>query len=240
MAGGDFELQRRIADAVVTAGVKRFIPHEFGHDTLNPGIQARIPKYAGRAKSLEHLQHLSMSNLKFEWTAIATGYTLDASLINDDLGFDLEWYSATIHGIGTESFAASSLERVGHVVRSVIKEWDHVRNQYIYAAGIVTSANEVLRSAEKATGREWTVGNYDVEDCIREGTTRIERGFPDAGMCLLERSILYDEDLDATAPFRHKSSNRILGLAPELVENIVQKAYHDFKHYGKPGCGCST
>lgn len=39
-------MQFHIIDAVVTAGVKRFIPDEFGHDTLNRVIQSRIPKYA--------------------------------------------------------------------------------------------------------------------------------------------------------------------------------------------------
>ncbi|KAJ4361850.1 hypothetical protein N0V83_010791 [Neocucurbitaria cava] len=240
MSGGDAELQTRIIDAAVAAGVKRFIPHEFGHDTLNKEIQARISKYAGRAQVIDHLKQLSMADLGFEWTGIATGYTLDTSLISGDLGFDMGWHSATIHGIGTEPFAASSLERVGQVVASVISHWEEVKNRYIYAAGAITSANEVLRSAEKATGRQWTVGNYDVEECIREGETRIDRGYPDSGMFLLERSVLYDEQLDASASFRNHNANEMLQLQPEPIEDIVKKAYHDLKHHGKPGCGCSS
>jgi hypothetical protein len=243
MSGGDYQLQIRIIDALVAAGVTRFIPHEFGYDTLNQGIQARIPKYAGRAKVLEHLQNnISISNPKFEWIGIATGLTLDASLISGDLGFDMQWHSATVHGIGTEPFAASSLERVGQVVRSVCQHWDRIESHYIYAAGVVTSANEVLRYAEQATGRKWAVGNHNVHDSVREGQARIERGFPDAGMALLERSVLYDEQLDGFAPFtsRDSNANHILDLQPESVRNIVESAFHDLQHYGKPGCGCST
>jgi hypothetical protein len=241
MSGGDLDLQTRIVDALVAAGVKRFIPHEFGYDTLNKGVQARIPKYTGRAKVLEYLQNnISKANPDFSWIGIATGYTLDTNLISGNLGFDMEWHSATIHGIGTEPFAASSLERVGRVVVSVFEHWDELKNHYIYAAGVVTSANEVLRCAEKATGREWTAGNYDVEDSVREGKSRIERGFLDAGMFLLERSILYDEQLEAWAPFRSKGSNHVLQLQVESVEAIVEKAYQDLQHHGKPGCGCSS
>jgi hypothetical protein len=241
MSGGDAELQINIVDALLAAGVKRFIPHEFGHDTLNKELQARITKYAGRAKVLEYLQsNVSKVNTDFNWIGIATGYTLDTNLISGDLGFDMEWYSATIHGIGTEPFAASSLERVGQVVGKVIEHWEKIESHYIYAAGVVTSANEILRCAEKATGREWTVGNYDVEDSVREGKARIERGFPDAGMALLERSVLYDKELDASAPFRSQNSNQLLQLRPESIEAIVDKAYHDLQHYGKPGCGCSS
>jgi hypothetical protein len=240
MSGGDAELQGCIIDAAVAAGVKRFIPHEFGHDTLKPGVQKRIPKYAGRAKVLHHLQQASQDNPGFDWTAIATGYTLDVGIISGDLGLDMEWHSATLHGFGDEPFAASSLERVGQVVVSVIQRWDQVMNHYIYAAGLITCANEIIRAAESVTNREWTVGTGDVEDCIREGESRIERGYPDAGMCLLERSVLYDEELDASAPFKSQDSNEVLHLTPESVDMIVENAYHDLKTHGKPGCGCSS
>ncbi|KAI4906012.1 hypothetical protein J4E90_010971 [Alternaria incomplexa] len=240
MSGGDVEQQIRIINAAIAAGVRRFIPDEFSHDSMNKQIQARIPKDAGRAKVIAHLRSMREDYPYFEWTAIATGYTLDTQLISGNMGFDLEWHSATIHGIGTEAFAASSLERVGRVVERVISHWDEVRNQYIYAAGVITSANEVLRSTEKTTGREFTVGNHDVQECVAEGEKRIEKGFPDSGMFLLERSVLYDEQLDASRPFRNRNSNYVLGLKSESVETIVRTAYDDFKHYGKPGCGCSA
>jgi hypothetical protein len=218
----------------------RFIPHEFGHDTLKLGIQKRIPKYVGRAKVLHHLQKASQANPGFDWTAIATGYTLDVGIISGDLGLDLEWHSATLHGFGDECFAASSLERVGKVVASVIQRWNDVKNHYLYAAGVITCANEIIRSAESVTDCEWTVGTGDIEDCIREGESRIAKGYPDAGMCLLERSVLYDDELDASAPFQSQESNEVLHLSPESVHTIVENAYHDFRNHGKPGCGCSS
>ncbi|KAH6633475.1 isoflavone reductase family protein [Boeremia exigua] len=238
-SGGDSEQQISIIDAAIAAGVHHFMPHEFGHDTLNKGISDRVLKSAGRVKVIEHLRAASKGSSRFDWVGVATGYTLDTGLISGNLGIDMEWHSATIHGIGTEVFAASSLLRVGQVVASVIAHWEEVKNQYIYAAGMLTSANEILRSAEKTTRREFTVGNYDVEDCIKEGQARIERGYPDSGMFLLERSILYDEQLGAAEPFESSSSNELLQLASESVETTVAKAYHDLKHHGRPGCGCS-
>ena len=240
ISGGDSALQILIIDTAIVAGVKRFIPHEFGHDTLSPQIQARIPQYAGQAKVIDHLKATAEAHPNFEWTAIATGYTLDTNLISRNLGFNLEWHSATIHGTGTELFTASSLKRVGQVVASVISHWDEIKNQYIYAAGVITSANEILRSAEETTGREFRVGNYDVDECVAEGRKRIERGFPDSGIFLLERSMMYDERLDASAPFKTQSSNYVLGLEPESVEDVVAKAYHDPRHHGKVGCGCAS
>jgi len=183
---------------------------------------------------------MSKSDPTFEQTAIATGYTLDTNLISGNMSLDMEWHSATIHGIDTEPFAASSLERVGSVVAQTIDHRDEVKNQYIYVAGVVTSANEVLKSAEKATGRAFTIGNYNVEESILEAHQRIESGYPDSGMFLLERSILYDEQVDAEAPFRTRSMNEKLGLCSKSVQAIVEKAYDDLKHRSNSGCACST
>jgi len=241
MSGGDFELQVRIVDALLAAGVRKFIPHEFGHNTLNPGIRARIPSYVGRAKVLEHLQNnISKATSDFDWIGVATGYTLDKNLISGDMGLDMQWHSATVHGTGDEPFAVSSLERVGNVVRSVCQHWGEIKRHYICAAGLVTTANEVIAAAEYSTGQKWTVDNNDVQDTIREGITRIERGFPDAGMALLERSVLYDQQLNASAPFKSNDTNELLNFPPESVDTIVETAYRDFKNHGKPGCGCSS
>ncbi len=239
-AGGDSDRQIDIINAAMAAGVRRFMPHEFEQDTLNKAIAKRILKSAGRARVIEYLQSASTASRDFEWVGVATGYTLDTGLMSGNMGFDMEWHSATVHGSGFEIFAVSSLQRIGQIVTRVILHWETVKNQYIYAAGALTSANEILRSAEKATDREFTVGNYDVEDCIREGEARIERGYPDSGMFLLERSILYDEDLNAVEPFKSRNSNKLLQLTPESVETIVMDAHHDLKHNGKRGCVCSS
>ncbi|EUC42124.1 hypothetical protein COCMIDRAFT_39780 [Bipolaris oryzae ATCC 44560] len=240
MAGGDSVLQISIINAVVAAGVKRFVPDEFSHDSLNKQLQARLPKHAERAKVINHLKNLSDTSPSFEWTAVATGYTLDTKIVNGDMGLDMEWQSATFHGTGMELFAVSSLARVGQVVARVLAQWEQTKNQYIYAAGAIISANDVLKSVEETTGQEFAVGNYGVEECIEEARKRVERGYPDSGLALLERSILYDGQLDASAPFRTHNANDMLGLAPELANFIVIEAYHHLKHLGKPGCACAT
>ena len=104
----------------------------------------------------------------------------------------------------------------------------------------MTSANEVLKAAEKVIGHEFAVGDHDVEECIQEARKRVDKGYPDTGIFLLERSVLYDEQLGAMAPFQTRSANELLSLAPESVEEIVATAYHDLKYLGKPGCGCSA
>jgi hypothetical protein len=234
VAGIDYELQTCIIEAAIAADVKRFIPHEFGHDTLNKKMQSRIPGGAERAKVIQYLQETQA----IEWVGIAVGCILDTTLLTGNLGFDLEWRSSTINGSGKELFPATSLERVGVVVKSVMKHWDKTKNNYIYAAGVLTSGDELVGSLERASGSEWSVGYSNVEDSIREGESRVARGFIGSGMFLLERTVIYDESLHAADPFQRRSANERLRLEPESVDTIVTKTYHEFKHRGKPGCGC--
>ena len=165
---------------------------------------------------------------------------LDTALLTGNLGFDLEWQSSTINGSGKEVFPSTSLGRVGIVVKSILEHWNDLNNQYIYAAGVLATGNELVESLERASGSKWSVGYSDVEDCIREGESRLTRGFMDSGMFLLERSVVYDESLYATVPLQRHSANQRLRLEPESVDGIALKAYHDFKHRGKPGCGCES
>ncbi|KAF1994713.1 hypothetical protein P154DRAFT_581567 [Amniculicola lignicola CBS 123094] len=237
--GGDTDFQIRIINAAVSAGVPRYIPYEFGQDTLNTGVQERLPKYLERARVIEYLQDICSEHQSFEWVGVAVGCILDRALLTGDLGFDMQWQSATIHGTGNERFAVSSIERVGVVVESLIQQWGQVRNRYIYAAGTVTSANDIISCLETISGSKWTIGCSDVDECVREGRKRIGRGFLDSGVLLLERSVLYDQELSAVERFLHSNSDESLHLTPETTEKIAEKALHELEHRGVPDCGCA-
>jgi hypothetical protein len=234
-SGGSFETQQRIIETAIDAKVPRFIAPEFGQDSLNRKIQDRLPPSRERARTIEYLKKQAEAE-RITWVAVATGTTLDRGLLSGNLGFDLKWQSATLHGEGNERFAASSSPWIGKVVLAVIQHWEDVKNQYIYAAGMITSANAIVQSLEKATGKTFEVGRADVEQCVREAERRLGSGFPDAGMFLMERSILYDQAIDAAMPFELAQQ---LDLGAERLEDLIHGVLHDERHHGgQPGCGC--
>ncbi|KAK4983497.1 hypothetical protein LTR66_008806 [Elasticomyces elasticus] len=237
--GGDHDAQIRIIDATIAAEIPRFIPAEFGQDTLNPKIQDRLPPSKGKARVLEHLRQKADEG-RIEYVGIATGVLIDQKLSSGDLGFDLKWQSATIHGKGDERFAASTLKWVGDVVAAAVQRWDArgVKNEYSYAAELTTTAHELVECLEAATGKPWGVGHIETEECVREAEKRIQGGWPDAGMFLMERSVLYDESLGAALPFRDHDATGVLGLEHGDVKAVVSQVVHDFTHHGKGDCGC--
>lgn len=237
-AGGSYETQKSIIDSTIDASIPSFIASEFSHDSLNIKLHDRLPPSRERARVIEYLR-AHASEGRISWVGIATGTTLDRGLLSGNLGFDVKWQSATLHGQGDEGFPASSSPWIGKVVTAVIQHWEDVKDQYIYASGMTVSANQVVAALEKETGKTFEVGRQDVEQCVREAERRFEQGYPDAGMFLMERSVLYDTSLDAAGAFERQDAKARLGLEGEKLESIIHGVLHDEKHHGgKPGCGC--
>lgn len=63
-----------ILDAAIKAGVKRFIPSEFGSNSQNEAAVGVFPMMAGKRKFVEVLKGRES---EIEWTALATGLFLD-------------------------------------------------------------------------------------------------------------------------------------------------------------------
>ncbi len=67
--------QPKLIDAAIEAGVKRFIPSEFGADTFNEKAR-QFPVYRGKIATIDYLIEKAQEG-KIEWTAILGGPFLD-------------------------------------------------------------------------------------------------------------------------------------------------------------------
>lgn len=66
--------QKKIIDAAIVAGVKRFIPSEYGVDTSDPVSLKRVPPLAFKNQIREYLES---KQGQIEWTSIYTGPFFD-------------------------------------------------------------------------------------------------------------------------------------------------------------------
>jgi saccharopine dehydrogenase-like NADP-dependent oxidoreductase len=75
--------QKAIIDAAIKAGVKRFVPSEFGSDTRNEKAMAILPQYfKGKLETVKYLKGKEKEGLT--WTAFVTGpfFELSVELIS--------------------------------------------------------------------------------------------------------------------------------------------------------------
>ena len=75
--------QVKIVDAAEKAGVRRFIPSEFGSNTMKPSLPEFEALMDVKLSLLKHLKERAAANPTFTWTGIANGPFFDwVSLLN--------------------------------------------------------------------------------------------------------------------------------------------------------------
>lgn len=190
-APADIASQKVLIDAAIVAQVPNFIPCEFSYDTQSAEICDAFPPCASRAEILSYLREKCQENKDFQWTGIATGCLLENGLVDGLLGFDLVWKSATIYGEGGEKVACSTLDGIGRAVLDVLQglEEGKYAREYLYRNEFVTSQNEILMMLERVG--EWDVARAEIGECVTEGERRMNKGFFDGAMVLLERYVLF-------------------------------------------------
>lgn len=72
---GALQVESLIIDAAASAGVKWFIPSEFGHNTLDSRVLEALPILKGKVKVTAQLR--SKEQQAMQWTGIVTGLFFD-------------------------------------------------------------------------------------------------------------------------------------------------------------------
>ena len=85
--------EKALIDAAIEAGVKRFLPSEYGVDNTNPAASALSPVFKRKADVIEYLK--SKEGTGLTWTAVPTGMWLEWYA---SAGPPLRYHSLTLLG----------------------------------------------------------------------------------------------------------------------------------------------
>ncbi|KAB8416412.1 hypothetical protein FH972_024931 [Carpinus fangiana] len=210
------DVQKRIIDAAAQAGIKRFIPSEFGLNLRNARTLARIPAMASKGEIIDHLKAQETKGLS--WTGIATGAFFDWGLENGWLRVDLKNRSVQILNDGTAKFSTSILPRVGESVVQVLKHEAETRNRYIYTQSFNVSQQDIVKSLEAVSGQKWAVDFLDEETFIKDNATQ---GDAD-DMKRIENVVFAQAVLDCDFE-KEGLSNDVLGLQAHSLDAEIEK-----------------
>ncbi|KAH6618675.1 isoflavone reductase family protein [Boeremia exigua] len=217
VGGNALGAQNKLIDAAIAAGVKRFLPSEYGSNTPDPKVLAAVPVFAGKIGTVDYLK--SKENV-ISWSSVITGAFFDWGLKASFLGFDAQSKTATIVDGGDVTFSATNLKFVGEAVVKVLENAEATKNQYIYVSGFQVSQNEILAAAEKITGERWTTNKVSSKDLVAKGNELLQKGdFSGIGP-LLQAVIFGDHKLGDLKP--SGLWNEKLGLKQESLEDSVK------------------
>ncbi|KAL8711195.1 MAG: hypothetical protein Q9220_004340 [cf. Caloplaca sp. 1 TL-2023] len=214
------ELHNSIADAAAEAGVKRYIPSEFGSDTSSPEVVAMIPMFAGKNAMTEYLKTKESSGMS--WTAIVNGAFFDWGLYTGFLGFDLKTNVATIYDAGDAQVNFTTLSTVAQSLVSIFTYPAETANKFIYIQSVKASQNDILAAVEKSTGKKWTVNKRDCVEARKTGLEKLGKGDMSGVMDLIPGAVFSGEK--ATEYDVNKGlTNDVLGLKEEPLQGLVDK-----------------
>ena len=254
ITGGALSEQHKIIDAAVKAGVKRFLPSEFGTDTTNKNGRDICPVFTAKMDVIDRLEAKARENSNFSWTAVATGLffgkvspqravmqggsrlsadrnrmELDFCLRSAFLGIDLKAQTANIWGSGDQRWSTTNVETVGKSVVGVLERPAETKNRFVWVESFSTSQNDVVAALEKTTGKRWQVNKVKTADQIKTGNELVAKG-ESAGIALLIIGAIFTEDVDTGADFSksRKIDNDLLGLPKEDLQTTIQEIVKDF------------
>lgn len=186
MIGGELSGdQNRFIDAAVAAGVKRFLPSEFGPNTQDPRVVKFIPILPSKVGTVNYLRSKEST---MDWSSLVTGLWLDWALKGGHLGFDLVTRTATIVDEGKTEFTTSTLDSVGKAIVEILQHANETRNNYVYTSSFHLCQNDLLAVLQKIDGNEWIIKHEASKDIIEEGRSKLAKG-DYYGVALLVRAL---------------------------------------------------
>jgi len=159
--------QNILVEAAVAAGVKRFLPSDFGCDIGNPKTGA-LPVYKLKVATHKALREAAEKKPDFSYTLVCTNAILDLGI---QRGILLNWRDSKpkIFDGGKSVFSATTLETIGQTVVGVLTHPEETKNRFVYVKDLDITQNQLLDIAKKLNpGKTW-------EDPIQLDTGALEK-----------------------------------------------------------------
>lgn len=176
--------QLLLVEAAAKAHVKRFIPSEFGSDTLNEKVR-RLPVFADKIAVQNALKKEAAVSGGMTYTLICTGPFLDWGL---EVGFimDVKSKAINLYDGGDCVFSTTSLATIGKTVVATLKHLDQTENRAVYVQDIAMTQRGLLAMAKKAVGGDgWTEEVVSVDGLSEQVWAELKKDKPDPGNFVL-------------------------------------------------------
>ncbi|KAH7193799.1 uncharacterized protein B0J16DRAFT_336021 [Fusarium flagelliforme] len=205
--------QNLLIDAAIAAGVKRFLPSEYGSNLVIPSVR-KLPTFATKVEIEDKLIGLKD---KISYTFVYNGIFLDWGIKNNFF-FDFSQPEVTIWDEGNVEFSTTTLASVGDAVVGVLNHPEETKNRIVYVQDTVLTQNKFLELAKQASGKEWKVKHVKIDDVTAKSDENVAKGIFDWPTLApyLFRAI-FDEN---SVPKFEKLDNELLGIKGVTEEQV--------------------
>lgn len=169
--------QLRLVEAAAKAHVKRFIPSEFGSNTVAEKTRA-LPVFKDTIAVQDALQKEAASG-GMTYTLICTGPFLDWGIL---VGFiiNLKGKSISLYDGGDRVFSSTSLASIGNAVVGVLTHLEQTKNRPVYVQDTATTLKHMAALGKKVTGAEgWKETVVSINELLEQAWAELKKAQPD-------------------------------------------------------------
>ncbi|KAI1499076.1 hypothetical protein F5X99DRAFT_420128 [Biscogniauxia marginata] len=169
--------QLLLIQAAVKANVKRFIPSEFGSNTVVEKT-ARLPIYKDKIAVQNALKEAASSSA-LSYTLIYNGPFLDWGI---KVGFviDVKNKQINLYDGGDRVFSTTTLPTIGKAVAGVLKNPAQTANRPVYIQDTAITLEKLAALGKKATGdATWKEDIVSVDEMVEQSWVELKSPNPD-------------------------------------------------------------
>lgn len=222
--------QKPIIDAAIAAGVKRYVPADYGSFTTDP--EARNLQVIAPMTEIQSYIKEKAANGLIEWTLFQTGAFLDMIIGIVPLTFDLRARSIVWYDHGEAEFSATTSTSIGKAIAGALKKPDETKNRVVFVHDIVVTQKKLVSLAKKhvASGPEWVETRVKSRDELERTLDLAKQGKFDfmAGMAQLKAALLSGQYRSRY----EKVDNELLGLDHFGEEDLEALIIANIARYG--------
>ncbi|CRG84486.1 hypothetical protein PISL3812_01767 [Talaromyces islandicus] len=213
--------QAKVIDAAIAAGVKRFIPSEFGSDTTNP---LTLEYFPGWAEKVEIRKYLESKKDQIEYTVIFNGLFFDWGIQVGFLGINTAEKTARVNTKYKDvAVSATNLSDIGTAVAQALSPAIAAKtaNQTLRIHTLTASQADIVAAFEAASGSKYIVHEIDLDAEFTAAQQKLQQGDFSGVGALITRAMV-DPRTGNNFEQAGTLSNELLELPAQGLKQTVQ------------------
>ncbi|UKZ79038.1 hypothetical protein TrVFT333_006789 [Trichoderma virens FT-333] len=224
-AGPPIAAQKVMVDAAIQAGVRRFIPSEYGSSSIDQPLEDFKKLMAPKTELIGYLREKCRLHPTFSWTCLSGGALLDVGIHSGTWGFSVSERTATIFDTGEARFDSTTIPTMARSVVSVLLRPADSANKYLLIRSFIVSQSEILAAFEDITQSKWSISYVNAESLRQEGWRLLADNNPKQGIESIIRGALFQGQKNISVS-QDALANTQLGLQTtnlrHYLESIVE------------------
>ncbi|KAH6639928.1 NmrA-like family protein [Truncatella angustata] len=214
--------QFRMIDAAIAAGVKRYVPTEYGLNNLRPDAQALNVVFHDKGKVQEHLRTKAAESA-IEWMSISCGMWLKWSMAHSFLGMHIQEKKFVFWDDGEGLFSCTTEENTAAGLVQALKKAEETKNTNIYLSDFAISQKHLLEAIERIQGVKYATETVDSHLLIEQKQKAVRDGDDSANFDLIETGFVTGR-FGGHLEKEGEILNEKLGLPRKTLDEVVKAA----------------